>query len=1241
MDVTTEFFTFVEVVGHWLFHSLVASEKFAFLFWFAACGAAMWYLAVGLFPKRRILRVVAVVFYSFNFYAFYNWEIARIGEISATVLLPIVLGAYVRFCRRQYDLGAFAVAIAVASVVGMGIGVQPPEMLVALLFLIACVLYEAISSRAIAIRGALYRRAIAVLVCLAVTVGINAIWILPELHFIFSSGYTNTKTGIAVFSVDRLLEWTSRHASLLNNFMIAGRTVFYDVWGGTPYEPLLYGLLRNPLLHALGLALPLAAFASLFVSTNRWLRFFAGAALASIFLSKGVHPPFGQLYGELVRHFPGFWIIRAPWEKFALVTAICYSIMIGTTAEYAAIRAGRWARSRIKLDHAASRAIFGVAAVFVVFIVAYDYPLVLGGNFPEPHGRLPGFHQVIPTYLYDAANWVNKQKGNFRIIPMPDDRVNIYRWGYAAPLDISYRLIRKPILDRQYGEGTAPPAPVFGLYNELSSAIYRGNGATAAFLGRLLSVRYYLDRKDIVYDFYGGRNDSPSFIASRLSLIPGVRRSRSFGQWTFYRASGGLPHLYATDNIAVTSGVERAEPVAHLLPADTAYLLDRPGPDGDGNPLSHIHADLPIADVFSRLDPVIAATRHPLTQLFYSFDQPVAFSARRYPGVKAVVETSGRGRETMLWNRRANYLFFGKQRSWRAYNSTLIFIETGAIAFPLREIVVDGYPANDIVGVVWTSGWVGFGSRPLQLPVVIPPHQRAIVQVNHLITARALDVVSEGHRYRVAVQSPAASHAFSGFRATSVDPRVVHFSTSVAGAFDISLAFSRGQATDRLMLQLDGRPLYPSSISIERAEKIARYRNVQIKFGTHELRLHAGARLVSGYIRLRAAIPPFVLGGRTSSGENRWDEAALEPAVSISAGRYPGWKAVIRSTGSENGALVWGRQNAFRLFNKQREWLAYNSTLVYIKTGAMPFRIQSVEVGKAPASDIVGIAWSTGYEGFGTRPLRFPTIIPPHERGIIQINHLVRRDLSIISGKHVYHIPITGARAARMHVGFAAMHVEADALPFRVAVTGEYRLLLRLAAHRKPRQIALRVDGVLHKYSVTRGGNGIWDFKIQNLRLAAGPHLVAFSMGVSVLDGLAQLQRVSDSLRFPIIPVQTGRISPTSEAINIRYSHPFVLVFGDNFNSGWRLFRGHPTWWQVLFTKGASPRPFLVNGYANGWYVDAPNETRWTIIFWPQSLLVLGAFLTAISLLAVAGTWAAGYKKHWDGGSRTARSAAK
>jgi len=1221
MDVSTEFFTLVEVAGRWLFHGLVASEKFAFLFWFAACGAAMWFLARSLFPRRRIFRIVAVVFYSFNFYAFYNWEIARIGELSATVLLPIVLGAYIRYCRRQYSLVAFSSAVAVAVVVGMGIGVQPPEMLVALMFLFAVVLYEAISSKELSNPGAIKRRAIGVLVCLALTVGIDAIWILPELHFIFASGYTNTKTGLAVFSVHRLLDWTSRHASFLNNFMLAGRTVFYDVWGGTPYEPLLYGLLRNNALHGLGLLFPVAAFASLFVSRNRWLRFFAGAALVSIFLSKGLHPPFGQIYGEMVRHIPGFWIIRAPWEKFALVTAICFSIMIGVTAEYLALRAYRIARERLKGDHFANVAVSFVAATFVLFSVCYDYPLVLGGNFPQPHGRLPGFHQVIPGYLYDAAKWVNKQPGQFRIIPMPDDRVNIYRWGYAAPLDISYRLIRKPILDRQYGEGTAPPAPVFGIYNDLSSAIYRGNEVTAAFLGRLLSVRYYLDRKDMAYDFYGGRSDSPGFIASRLSAISGLRRDRSFGRWTFYRTSGELPHLYASDNIAVTSGVERAAPVARLLPADTVYILDRPDPGGAPDPLARIQGTLPIADVFSRLDPARGLDHHPITQLFYSFDQPVAFSARRYPGAKAVVEASGKGRETMLWTKRANYLFYHGQRGWTAYNSTLVFIQTGAIAFPLREIEANGYPINDIVGVVWTSGWVGFGSRALQLPVVIPPHERAIVQVNHLITARTLEIVSAGHRYRIPVQAPAASHAYSGFRATDVDPETIRFSTDVAGKFDIDLTLSRERTADNTSLRLDGKPLSAASKKKGLGEGIARYRDVQLGVGLHVLQLYAGAKLVSGYVRLRSVAPPFVLGSVEPPGISGWGNVALQPSVAISAARFPGGKAVIKGAGHGNRALVWGPGARFRLFKQQRGWTAYNSTLVYIRTGAMPFQIDGVAVGKAPFTDIVGIAWSTGFEGFGTRPLRFPVVIPPHERAIMQLNRLIRSGLSVVSRDRAYPLQIRSSKRGYRGVGFVAMHVDARDLPFRVTVAGRYRLQLRLPVSHGSQPITLRVDNVLRNYSITRSADGGLRLEIQNLKLAAGQHRVSFSKRLSVLDGRVQLDHVSGSLSFPKIAVRGRRVSATSETVWVTSSRPFVLVFGDNFNPGWRLFRGTPTWWDVLSGKSAAPRPFLANGYANAWYVGVPGKTRWTIVFWPQSLLILGAFITTLSLLVVITGW--------------------
>jgi len=550
LDIATLFFSAVEALPYLITHNLVTSEKLSFIFWFGMSGAAMWFLAGVLFPGKRLFRILATTFYMFNFFQFSNWEEARIGQLSATVMLPVVLAGYVSYVRGKITIAQYICVCAIGSIIGMGLGVQPPEIVVFLIFYGIYTVLELAVRRFFVLRSFI-RRVVALATPFIVFIGVNMVWILPEANFIRSSSYTDANTVKAVFDLNALLSWGSEYSSFLNNFILAGHTAFYDSWQGTSYLPIIQHLLLSNIWYAFELLIPLTAFAALLVGRGRVVAYVAVGAILSIFLSKGIHPPFGLFYTSLARSIPGMWTIRAPWDKFGLLTMFSYSVLIGITGSFAitflAERIEKQLHGRIKQNILKA----GALAICSIGIITLCYPLLLGGGFPYPHGGLPGKHVTIPKYVSDAAKWVNQQNGQFRIVPMPDTQASIYRWGYASPLDVTLREFTKPVLNREYGQGEAPPHPIFILYDRLAGAIYKKEYNEASALGGLLGVRYYLQRNDIVYNFYSSNGDDPNAMARRLSRIPGVHLTRRFGAWDFYENDNAIRHTYAASSVMV------------------------------------------------------------------------------------------------------------------------------------------------------------------------------------------------------------------------------------------------------------------------------------------------------------------------------------------------------------------------------------------------------------------------------------------------------------------------------------------------------------------------------------------------------------------------------------------------------------------------------------------------------------------------------------------------------------------
>lgn len=127
-----------------------------------------------------------------------------------------------------------------------------------------------------------------------------------------------------------------------------------------------------------------------------------------------------------------------------------------------------------------------------------------------------------------------------------------------------------------------------------------------------------------------------------------------------------------------------------------------------------------------------------------------------------------------------------------------------------------------------------------------------------------------------------------------------------------------------------------------------------------------------------------------------WDKLSNN---SIEARYYIGWKSVIRTDGKEQKDTLsfQSSESCPYIFPPYSPsgWSALNSTLIYIKTGSKPLVINRILENNKPVNDIAGVWWETGWMGMGTKPVKFPIIIPQNQRAIIQILHMVHGNITM------------------------------------------------------------------------------------------------------------------------------------------------------------------------------------------------------------------------------------------------------
>ncbi len=122
-----------------------------------------------------------------------------------------------------------------------------------------------------------------------------------------------------------------------------------------------------------------------------------------------------------------------------------------------------------------------------------------------------------------------------------------------------------------------------------------------------------------------------------------------------------------------------------------------------------------------------------------SFDEGI--EVRYVTGWKWVVRTDGNGTlDSMSFPSidSCPYKFTDAYNAsgWMAVNSSMIYFKTGNEPLVITQ-VFEGLdqPIDDVVGVWWETGWVGMGTKPVQFPIIIPANEKAILQINHVITS--------------------------------------------------------------------------------------------------------------------------------------------------------------------------------------------------------------------------------------------------------------------------------------------------------------------------------------------------------------------------------------------------------------------------------------------------------------------------------------------------------------------------
>jgi hypothetical protein len=458
---------------------------------------SMYYFSKTIYPELRIAPFVAGFFYMFNIFALTTRQ--NTGFIWIYAFLPLLLALFTKIIKLTYEKDIKSankniICFSLLSVVAFSFAAINPANVALGLFGIAILALYYVVKYIVKDREQLLSLFKSFGKIVGVSIPINLWWIIPIISYYFLSNQVFNST----VSIDAWA-WTQWRSSFLNLFWLNG------FWGWLPEYVPYKDSYSNPIL-AILVFIPfiIAASALLFKSQRtRFNAYIMGAILVLLFLATGLYYQWNWI-NQTIYQFPLMSLFREPVSKFTLLIIPFLALLIG----YGAEKIANFDLPKLSLR---SSKILILSVLLLTFIVGVQ-PLIISTNeqgqivynYPieSRTAQLPYSSYVkIPSYWYQATDWINSQPGEGKVLltPMDDYYQMPYNWtdGYYGTDQLIDSLIDKPIISTNILSGYKINGDTAATLLELGYAIRSGKGDEFKNFLDILSVKYVLQRNDI------------------------------------------------------------------------------------------------------------------------------------------------------------------------------------------------------------------------------------------------------------------------------------------------------------------------------------------------------------------------------------------------------------------------------------------------------------------------------------------------------------------------------------------------------------------------------------------------------------------------------------------------------------------------------------------------------------------------------------------------------------------------
>ena len=507
--------------------------------------------------EKALAAVIVALTQVWSVYLAFVW--VRLQTIIfACIFLQFSVGIILRFYSRKMSaIKSLSLFSVLSLLLGSSLGTQPPILVMSFFFFIVLVFYLWIF-RESGVTAESKRFMFFNLSLVASYSVLNCWWILPLLQYSLKNDFFDAATVMNNFSVSNLVALTSRPTTFFNNFRQIGDFAWFD-----GYWPNIDPFLEDSTLIALSLmplCLMLLGILDIKVAsqTSEWfpVRFFSLVFLFSLLFALGNLGPLVGFYDWSLENVPLFSLQRAPWQKFTIFTWLASSILlywgIARSLKWFANKGLRWGR-------------FFVFMILVFALSLGPTSLVANGEmYSKAWGQLDGWHEkenfgyhiIVPSYVLEASEYVDREFEDSGVLLLPDSTVNAYTWGWGAPWDLTWQTFRTGVAQRNYGEGLLPPSSEMTQSAILKLFERASSGDTLGFLcdAERLGISGFLVRNDLNLRYVTGSSfkvdESLSIESKGFAVLQAWRtflsesgaflKAAEFGPWTIFKSDTNI-----------------------------------------------------------------------------------------------------------------------------------------------------------------------------------------------------------------------------------------------------------------------------------------------------------------------------------------------------------------------------------------------------------------------------------------------------------------------------------------------------------------------------------------------------------------------------------------------------------------------------------------------------------------------------------------------------------------------------